>query len=159
MGQQLYQGNRKLSIYRTAETIDQPSWKQIVEELEKLNGETKSQLSIELEGVGSLLVAGGGKPTTFFDIHSPEQRWNHEERLDQSQHIYCVTFFEPHKDWHQLVQIQSKFHPDECTFLDLDLSQEVRAAYCVYKDQVLEVLSVFFETGELSSQFTWIHEG
>lgn len=153
------EGEWKLFAYESDDQIYQPTWQQIQTQFDRLQGNKKSQIVIELKDVGSLLVSGGGRAEAFFHLKQPSEKWQEDERLDQTVRIYCATFFEPHKDWYQLAQTECKFLLEEFTYLDQKQTQEVQVCYCVTREEVLQAIQYFYRTGKMDSTLTWIHEG
>lgn len=152
-------GEWKLSVYESDDQIHQPTWQQIQTQFDLLQGNKKSQVVLELKDVGSLLVSGGGKAESFFHLKHPLEKWQEDERMDQSVPIYCATFFEPRKDWYQLAQVECKFTLEEFTYLDQKQTQEVQVCYCVSREEVIQAIQFFYQTGQMDPALTWIHEG
>ncbi|PTX64792.1 immunity protein Imm1 of predicted polymorphic toxin system [Melghirimyces profundicolus] len=144
------QGKWTLSFYEpeNREIILQPTWPMVYAYLYQVDGIHLSQLSLDLEGTGSLCL-GGGNVTDEFD----------DPRLDRDVRHFCLIYFDDPPDGVgvTLIRRDHLFDPDEEGYMCLNITcgTDIPLYMCVPLPEVLEAFRYFFHTGRRSPHLSW----
>lgn len=145
-----FQGQWTLSFYEpeNKEIILQPTWPMVYAYLHQIDGFHISQLSLELEGIGSLCLGGGNVPDEYDD-----------PRLDRNVRHFSLIYFDDPPDGVgvPLIRRDNRFDPDEDGYMCLNITcgTDIPLYMCVPFSEVLEAFRYYFQTGKRSPYLSW----
>ncbi|MFD1425834.1 hypothetical protein ACFQ5F_03365 [Kroppenstedtia eburnea] len=115
--------------------IENPTWEQIVEAIQQLDGDKVTQISLHCVNVGAMFAGGGDKIG--------------ERRL------YIVEFFREPFDGTSLTLTNQNADPDEDIELTVQSTGLYQANFCVEYQDVIEAFKHFFEQKYPNEKMSW----
>ncbi|MFD1396269.1 Imm1 family immunity protein [Kroppenstedtia eburnea] len=106
--------------------IENPTWEQIVEAIQQLDGDKVTQISLHCVDVGAMFAGGGDK-------------------IEERRCLYIVEFFREPFDGTSLTLTNQNADPDEDIELTVQSTVLHPANLCVEYEDVIEAFEHFFE--------------
>jgi hypothetical protein len=115
--------------------ISNPTWEDIYNVIESLDGKRLDNMSLEIVGVGVMLCGGGDQTTAG-------QR-------------YIINFKSENGELHQLID-PLYIACNEGFFLTIgNHTEEYSAYWCVSKEVAIKAFKHFFDTGQMDARLNW----